>query len=89
MIKKQLKFESIIIFGNLNLEILTIKIQLKKKDLIIASYYNPPDIQLSEKVFTILSEQKKDFLVIGDLNAKTRDIGCTSTNNNGAVLEHI
>jgi len=89
MIKKQLKFESFNIFGNLNLEILTIKIQLNKKDLIIASYYNPPDIQLSEKVFTILSEQKKDFLVNGDLNAKTRDIGCTSTNNNGVILEHI
>ena len=74
MIKKQLKFESINIFGNLNVEILTIKIQLNKKDLIIASYYNPPDIQLSEKVFTILSEQKKDLIITKQTGYYTRAI---------------
>ena len=66
---------------------MSIEIKINNKDLILLSYYNPPDIQLSGNVFAILSQQKKDYCIIGDLNAKSKAIGCANQNNNGFLLE--
>ncbi len=89
IIKNYIQFDIMSLFDSLNLELLSIKIQINKNDLIIVSYYNPPEVQLSENVFNILSRQKNDFLIIGDLNAKSTVFGCTNSNSNGSVINKI
>ena len=56
--------------ASLDIECVAIKLHncIKgKKDLIIASYYNPPDKEICPELFTILSN--KSFIILGDLNA--------------------
>jgi hypothetical protein len=64
------------LFDSLHLELLAVSIEINKKQLIIATYYNPPNIQLSEMVFKLLSQQNKEFIILGDLNSKSTALGC-------------
>lgn len=89
LIHKSINFEQITLFDNLHLELLAINIHLKNKDLSLVAYYNPPNVQLSETVFHILSKQKNNFIVLGDLNSKSDALGCVGTNKNGSILEKI
>jgi hypothetical protein len=77
------------LFDSLNLELLAVSIEINKKQLIIATYYNPPNIQSSEMVFNLLSQQNKEFIILGDLNSKSTALGCAGSNPNGLILEKI
>ncbi len=55
----------------------------------IVAYYNPPDIDLSEEIFKILSNSNKDVILLGDLNAKSTASGGTSYNKNGEILDNV
>jgi endonuclease/exonuclease/phosphatase family metal-dependent hydrolase len=44
-------------------------------------------MEINEKVFDILSQQKSDYVVMGDLNAKSTNWCATENNTNGNILE--
>ena len=89
LIKKFIHYEEEDLLDYLNLELIAFKIKLNYKELTVISYYNPPDIRISENIFIILAKHKKNFLIIGDLNAKLTATGCKQQNSNGDVLEKI
>jgi exonuclease III len=89
IIKDYIQFENYELFNDLNIELLTIKITINKKELLIISHYNPPDQVLAKDIFTILSKIKKEYIIIGDLNAKNSSYGCLQNNSNGLILEEI
>ncbi|RNA03869.1 hypothetical protein BpHYR1_029965 [Brachionus plicatilis] len=51
--------------------------------------YNPPNIELPFELFLDISRKCGKFLIGGDLNAKTKNLGCFSENENGIILEKI
>ncbi|RNA16207.1 hypothetical protein BpHYR1_037827 [Brachionus plicatilis] len=51
--------------------------------------YNPPNIELPFELFLDISRKCGKFLIGGDLNAKTKSLGCFSENENGIILEKI
>ena len=78
-------------FGNFELELVSVSIKFNNKETIIISYYNPPQTTLNYRVFEQLSKKACDFILCGDLNAKSNQIGChnnTSTAS-GKVVEKI
>jgi hypothetical protein len=76
-------------FDNLNIEVLGIKIKFGKEDIMIISYYNPPDKMLSKELFTVIQDLKINYILLGDLNSKLTSIGCNKDNRNGIFLEEI
>jgi hypothetical protein len=46
-------------------------------------------MKINEKVFDILSQQRSDYIVMGDLNAKSTNWFATENNTNDNILESI
>ncbi|CAF0990615.1 unnamed protein product [Brachionus calyciflorus] len=86
-IKKNIKYTRIFDFDHLNIELISVKIQIDQREVIIVSYYNPPDQMLSLELFKLLN--KCSFILCGDLNAKSFAYGCQSYNQNGKILDQI
>ncbi|CAF1064073.1 unnamed protein product, partial [Brachionus calyciflorus] len=84
LIKKSIKFIQVNEFDYLNLELVAIKIRYETKDLLIISYYNPPQFELNYELFTKLNQT--NFVLCGDLNSKNISFGCNSNNKNGQIL---
>jgi len=59
------------------------------KDLLIATYYNPPKKNLNEELFRLLLEKRVPFLVGGDLNANNLSLGNSYDNESGKILEKM
>ncbi len=76
LIRSGIDFVETNIFSNLKREIVEIKLKLAQRDWFILVYYNPPNTELSEVVFKTLSDAKLNYIVCGDLNSKTKSIGC-------------
>ncbi len=76
-------------FDDLNLELVSIKINCKKfGDVQIVTYYNPPSSTLSLELFRRLSYSKLPFILGGDLKASAKMIGCSYDSPiNGPILE--
>ena len=89
LVKKNLQHVECSDFDFLNLEIICIKLFLENKEVLIFSYYNPPPTLICENFINLIEEKGKDYLICGDLNARSTAIGCTANNNNGKVLDDI
>jgi hypothetical protein len=73
----------------LDLEICAVNVTLNKKDICVLSYYNPPQIELSLKVFVILKNTNTNFILMGDLNSKLTLWEAEKNNPNGDVFQEI
>ncbi len=71
LINNKEQFSRCDIFDSLNYEVCAIYCYIKNKEYLIVAYYNPPDIDLSEEIFKILSYSNKEVILLGDLNAKS------------------
>ncbi|RNA06798.1 hypothetical protein BpHYR1_034412, partial [Brachionus plicatilis] len=56
-----------------------LNVQFKTKPLDKTSLYNPPNVLLNFE----------NYILGGDLNARTKQIGCVGENENGIMLERI
>ncbi|RNA36806.1 RNA-directed DNA polymerase from mobile element jockey-like, partial [Brachionus plicatilis] len=55
-------------------EIAGFEIELSKQDVLsVFSYYSSPDSKLNKKFFDFIVEKYKNFIILGDLNAKILD----------------
>ncbi len=86
LIRKSIDYTAIN-FDDLGLECLAIKIETAMRPLVLISYYNPK--ALSVEIFEKAKSLKMDFIIIGDLNARSRSLGCIKENQSGSVLENI
>ncbi|RNA30900.1 hypothetical protein BpHYR1_053939 [Brachionus plicatilis] len=57
----------------------------KNSVLFVFSLYNPPNVLLNFEFF----ETCRNYILGGDLNARTKQIGCVGENENGIMLERI
>ena len=89
LINKKLDFIHDFSFEHYELELIHIKIMLSNNLISIFSLYNPPNKVLSITLFKEIQEVCENFIIIGDLNAKTKELGCHETNESGKVLEEI
>jgi exonuclease III len=89
LIREDINFSECKIFDNLEIEICAVNIMINKNEVCVLSYYNPPQKELSEKVFEILKETKTKFILMGDLNAKTTLWEAEINNSNGDILDEI
>ena len=72
-----------------NLELIHLEIELNTASkLNFISHYNPPNNTVSEELFKTICNDG-NFILCGDLNAKTRCIGNDQQNRNGLILEDI
>ena len=55
----------------------------------IISLYNPPQTNLNKEFFEYIESKYKNYLIIGDLNAKSNIFGNEKSNKNGEILERI
>jgi hypothetical protein len=77
-------------FNSLDIEILAINSTINGKETCIISYYNPPTCKINEKVFEILKKEKRtQYIIIGDLNAKSTLWYADKNNDNGDILDNI
>ena len=58
-------------------EIIGLTIEMNNLSIDILSYYNPPGLIISSDVFANYLESGKKFLLLGDLNSKSKSIGCS------------
>ena len=89
ILKKNINFEQLNIFDNLHLELLAINIKMNHESITLISYYNPPSEKISDKLIEIIKTHKLNYLLCGDLNAKSRSLGCRLNNSNGTIFESI
>ncbi|RNA44213.1 RNA-directed DNA polymerase from transposon X [Brachionus plicatilis] len=57
----------------------------KNSELLVFSLYNPPNVLLNFEFFKTC----RNYILGGDLNARTKQIGCVGENENGIMLETI
>ena len=60
------------------------KIKIGEKEISIFSFYNAPNVTISEKVLNFINKQG-DYILVGDLNARMTNFG--DTNRPGSRLE--
>ena len=88
-ISNNIKFYESRIFEPLYIEICAIICNINEKEICIVSYYNPPNEQIQLKVFDILQSEKLEFIIMGDLNARSTLWGADKNNLNGDILDNI
>ena len=59
-----------------SLEIIGIKIESNELRFDFYSLYSPPSMVLPYELFSKLETEKNDFVIVGDMNAKSKSIGC-------------
>jgi exonuclease III len=69
LIQKNRKYTELNILDHLNIETICMKIKIKKLELLIISYYNPPNCILSKEVFELATRSKINFVICGDFNS--------------------
>jgi hypothetical protein len=89
LIREDVSFEECCDFNNTDVEVVAVKINLNKTDLLIMSIYNPPDRHLKSICWEFLANYTGDYLVCGDFNAKARSFGCSKYNDSGRFLEEF
>ncbi|CAF0704716.1 unnamed protein product [Brachionus calyciflorus] len=87
-IKKSIKGEKIILneFKEAAGFLTTLK---NEEPLAIFSIYVSPKDRLDENLFDFIQKNYKNFLILGDLNSKSRSWYCKQSNENGKKLENI
>ncbi|RNA24930.1 hypothetical protein BpHYR1_040529 [Brachionus plicatilis] len=75
LVKEELEFVQDFSYDEFSYELLFIKINPGKYQLYIFSLYNPPDQLLNFNIFEKINWICKNYVLRGDLNAKTRQIG--------------
>ena len=53
------------------------------------SYYNPPDKEININIFNYIQNNYINFLIMGDLNAKSLIFNSKKTNRNGSIIDSI
>jgi exonuclease III len=89
LIRNDLKFSECNLFEALNLEIVAINTRINEKEVCVVSYYNPPNSKLNEKVLEILKKEEVEYIIMGDLNAKSTLWGADKNNENGDILDNL
>jgi len=72
-----------------SLEIMGIKIELNEVCFDFFTLYSPPNKDIPYEFFKSLDNSKSEFVIVGDLNSKTKSIGCKSQDSSGAVLDEV
>ena len=55
----------------------------------IFSIYITPQENLKKELFEAITQNHKNFIIVGDLNAKNKQWHCKNTNPKGILLEQI
>ena len=88
LIREDIESEEIFLPEDFEAEIIGAKVKINKKNIAIFSYYNPPNIKISKEIFTNNERIFQNYLILGDLNAKTSRFN-SKPNLNGRLLEEI
>ena len=72
-----------------SLEIIGIKIESNEVCFDLYSLYSPPSLVLPYEFFSKLETEKTEFVLVGDLNSKSKRIGCNNQDSSGDVLDQI
>ena len=72
-----------------SLEIVGLKVEVKEVCFDFFSLYSPPNQVIPYDFFISLENVKSDFVLVGDLNSKTKTIGCKSQDSSGSVLDEV
>jgi exonuclease III len=86
LIKKEIEFLLINDLNKYPTECLCIKINIIGKEIVVVNYYNSPSCVLCHEMLDYINNNYKNYIICGDLNSKSVDIGCKETNNNGKIL---
>ena len=90
LIKQNLEFFQDLSLDHWGLELVGIKLKMDSIFLSIFCLYNPPNRSLNYEFFVELATNYSHCILGGDLNAKSKTIGClNNSNNNGNVLETV
>ena len=72
-----------------SLEIIGLKVETNEVCFDFVSLYNPPGRIIPYDLFSKYDSNGVDLILVGDLNSKTKSIGCKSEDASGQVLEKI
>ena len=72
-----------------SLEIVGLKVELNEVCFDFFSLYSPPNQVIPYEFFIDLEVKKSEFILVGDLNSKTKTIGCKSRDQSGDILDQI
>jgi exonuclease III len=72
-----------------DLETVAVSVKFNQVEILLISYYNPPQQSPDARIWDKLEELKLPYIICGDLNSRTTSIGCRGDNDNGAILENI
>ncbi|RNA20744.1 RNA-directed DNA polymerase from mobile element jockey-like [Brachionus plicatilis] len=85
LILKYLDFSQIESFDSLNLELISIDLKLKNFVVTIIGQYNPSEKELSYELFELITARCPLFVLAGDLDSKTLEIGCHKQSVSGSI----
>ncbi|CAF4905657.1 unnamed protein product [Rotaria sp. Silwood1] len=68
------------------LNIVAVQLIIKNQTYAIVSTYSPPNEPLHLQIMSSLTKNFKNIIIVGDLNAKHPNWGCTSFNHKGKIL---
>ena len=91
IIKNNIKYEKIINFDHFESELVGVKLTHSDTEMVIFSLYNPPNKLLNLELLDKIEESFPNFLICGDLNAKSNNLIKTlhDNNSNSDILEEF
>lgn len=87
LIRDGIEFSENQIADKFNEEIVGINCKLNKINISFFSYYAAPNKDLNQELVSYINKHFHNFLIMGDLNAKSEALNNKSTNKNGSILE--
>lgn len=87
LIKDTLVYNELILPTEFEDEIIGITLRIANRPIAIFNYYNPPDQDLNKELLNHIDTKFKEYLIMGDLNAKLKAYNYNN-NKNGRILEN-
>lgn len=88
-ISNKIKHTLIRNYDTSNIETISIKIVLNGREIIFTSAYNPKYTPHFERDIKLITPHNKEFVILGDLNARHSDWNCITNNRAGSTLQHL
>lgn len=90
IIRNNIKHNQMPIISDLrSLEVITISLKINNKLITLISAYQSPSKSMHTKDYETLFSKNNNIILLGDLNSKHSNWGCTSINSRGRKLQEF
>ena len=89
LIKENINYKKINQLDGFSSEIVGVECTINNKNMSFIALYIPPKNEMDKEIFNYIELNHENYVIMGDLNAKSDTFGHLKKNKNGSILDEI